>query len=281
MDRIKKRKIANKIALSLSVFAACLGLFWLVFIILSVLQKGFSAINWSLFLKDPAPPGFSGGGLRSAFVGQGIITVIASIVGIPIGIMGGTFLAEYGRNSKFSKLVSDIADIMISLPSIVVGTFVYSIMVRPMGHFSGYAGAVALAIIMIPTILRTTEEMLNLVPWELREAAFALGAPYYKVIKDVVYRSAAAGLFTGVLLGVARVATETAPLLFTSFNNPFFTINPNQPMPSLTVTIYQYAMGPYEEWHKLAWGASFVIVATVLFLSLIGRFLINRRFSKR
>ncbi len=281
MDRVRKRKLINKIALGLSVFAAFLGLFWLVFIIVSVLSKGFSAINWSLFFKDPAPPGFSGGGLRSAFVGQGIITIVASLIGIPIGIMGGTFLAEYGRNFKFSRLVSDIADIMVSLPSIVVGTFVYSIMVRPMGHFSGYAGAFALAIIMIPTILRTTEEMLNLVPWELREAAFALGAPYYKVIKDVVYRSAAAGLFTGVLLGVARVATETAPLLFTSFNNPFFTVNPNQSMPSLTVTIYQYAMGPYEEWHRLAWAASFVIVVTVLLLSIAGRFIINRRFSKR
>ena len=280
MNVVRKRKLINILALSISVLSAFIGLFWLVFILSSILIKGLSAINLSLFLNDPAPPGIPGGGLRCAFVGQLIITVIATIIGVPTGVLGGTFLAEYGRNKKFSSIVSALADMMTSFPSIVVGVFVYTIVVRPMGHFSGYAGALALAVIMIPIILRTTEETLKLIPWELREAAFALGAPYYLVIKDVVYRGAATGLFTGILLSVARVAVETAPLLFTSFNNSFLTLNPNQPMPSLTVTIYQYAMGPYAEWHRLAWGASFVIVVFILVFSIVGRWIIGKRYKK-
>ncbi len=276
----KKRKIKNYIALSLATLTAIIGLFWLVFILTSILIKGLSAINLSLFLNDPAPPGIPGGGLRCAFIGQLIITILACIIGVPIGVLGGTFLAEYGRNNKLSGLVSALADMMTSFPSIVVGVFVYTLVVRPMGHFSGYAGALALAIIMIPIILRTTEETLKLIPWELREAAFALGAPYYLVIKDVVYRGAATGLFTGIMLSIARVAVETAPLLFTSFNNSFLTLNPNQPMPSLTVTIYQYAMGPYPDWHRLAWGASFVIVIFVLLFNIAGRFFIKKRLKK-
>lgn len=279
MSFVKKRKVKNIFALSLSVFSAIVGLFWLVFILSSVLVKGFSSLNLSLFLNDPAPPGIPGGGLRCAFVGQAIITLIATLIGVPLGILGGTYLAEYGRNKKYSTIISSLADMMTSFPSIVVGVFVYTIMVRPMGHFNGYAGAVALAIIMIPIIVRTTEETLKLIPWELREAAFALGAPYYKVIKDIVFRGAATGLFTGVLLSVARVAVETAPLLFTSFNNSFLTLNPNQPMPSLTVTIYQYAMGPYEAWHRLAWGASFVIVLFILVASVLGRWIISKRYK--
>ncbi len=274
------RKVKSYIALALATFTAVIGLFWLVFILASILIKGLSAINLSLFLNDPAPPGIPGGGLRCAFIGQLIITILACVVGVPIGVFGGTFIAEYGRHSKYSKLVSALADMMTSFPSIVVGVFVYTLVVRPMGHFSGYAGAIALAIIMIPIILRATEETLKLIPWELREAAFALGAPYYLVIKDVVYRGAATGLFTGIMLSVARVAVETAPLLFTSFNNSFLTLNPNQPMPSLTVTIYQYAMGPYPDWHRLAWGASFVIIVFVLIFSLTGRFIIKKRLKK-
>ncbi len=274
------RKVKSYIALALATFTAVIGLFWLVFILASILIKGLSAINLSLFLNDPAPPGIPGGGLRCAFIGQLIITILACVVGVPIGVFGGTFIAEYGRHSKYSKLVSALADMMTSFPSIVVGVFVYTLVVRPMGHFSGYAGAIAMAIIMIPIILRTTEETLKLIPWELREAAFALGAPYYLVIKDVVYRGAATGLFTGIMLSVARVAVETAPLLFTSFNNSFLTLNPNQPMPSLTVTIYQYAMGPYPDWHRLAWGASFVIIVFVLIFSLTGRFIIKKRLKK-
>ncbi len=276
----RKRKVKNCVALSITTLTAVIGLFWLVFILTSILVKGLNAINLSLFLNDPAPPGIPGGGLRCAFVGQFIITVLACVIGVPIGVLGGTFIAEYGRHSKYSRIVSALADMMTSFPSIVVGVFVYTLVVRPMGHFSGYAGALALAIIMIPIILRTTEETLKLIPWELREAAFALGAPYYLVIKDVVYRGAATGLFTGIMLSIARVAVETAPLLFTSFNSSFLTFNPNQPMPSLTVTIYQYAMGPYPDWHRLAWGASFVIVVFVLMFSLAGRFIIKKRLKK-
>lgn len=269
----------NNIVLGFSVFAALIGVFWLVFILADVLIEGISSINLSLFMNDPAPPGVDAGGLRSAFIGQAILTIAATAVGVPAGILGGTFIAEYGRNTKIGSIISDISDIMMSFPSIVVGTFVYAVIVRPMGHFSGYAGAISLSIIMIPIVLRTTEEMLKLIPWELREAAFALGAPYYKVIVQIVYRGAAAGLFTGVVLSVARVAGETAPLLFTSFNNPFFTTNLNEPMPSLTVTIYQYAMGPYAQWHKMAWGASFIITATILLLSVIGKWIIKRRYK--
>ncbi len=196
-----------------------------------------------------------------------------------MGILGGTFLAEYGRNYKISRIISFIADIMISIPAIIVGTFVFAFMVKPMGHFSGLAGGVSLAIIMIPIIVRTTENMLSLVPWTLREAAFALGAPYYKVIFQVVYRGAGVGIFTGVILAIARVAGEAAPLLFTSFNNAYTTYNIFQPMASLTVTIFQYAMGPYEDWHKQAWGASFLITLFILLLAIVGRYLVRLKFK--
>jgi phosphate transport system permease protein len=217
----------------------------------------------------------AGGGLMHAFVGQLLITFFSLVIGIPLGILGGTYLAEYGRYRRIGRFISTLSDIMISVPSIVIGTFVYAIFVKPLGHFSGFAGSVALAIIMIPVVLRTTEEMISLVPWEIREAAFALGAPYYKVILQVVYRGAATGIFTGILLAIARISGETAPLLFTSFNNMFFTTNMNEPMPSLTVTIYQYAMGPYDDWHDMAWAASFVITLFILALTILGRLLLR------
>ena len=195
-------------------------------------------------------------------------------------MLGGTFLAEYARGKKISRLISVLADIMVSVPSIVIGAFIYAVLVRPLHHFSGWAGAVALAIIMIPVVLRTTEDMLSLVPWTLREAAFALGAPYYKVIIQVVYRGAAAGILTGILLSIARVAGETAPLLFTSFNNNFFSGNMNGPIASLTVTVFQYAMGPYKSWHSQAWGASFVITLFILALTIAGRLIIRWRYKR-
>lgn len=277
----KKRRFFNYLALGLSGMAALLGLFWLVFILVDVLVHGIRGLSLSLFLEDPAPPGIEGGGLRNAFVGQLLITAVATLIGVPIGVLGGTFLAEYARGWKIARAISILSDIMVSVPSIVVGTFVYALLVKPAGHFNGWAGAVALAIIMIPVVLRTTEEMLSLVPWTLREAAFALGAPYYKVIIQIVYRGAATGILTGVLLSIARVAGETAPLLFTSFNNSFFTINMNEPMASLTVTIFQYAMGPYESWHTQAWAASLVITIFILFITLLGRGIIKWRYGKR
>jgi phosphate transport system permease protein len=243
-----------------------------------VLVHGIKALNLSLFINDPVPPGVDGGGLRNAFTGQLIITLCATLIGVPVGVLGGTFLAEYARGRKIARIISILSDIMVSVPSIVIGTFIYAILVKPVGHFNGWAGAVALAIIMIPVVLRTTEDMLSLVSWTLREAAFALGAPYYKVILQVVYRGAATGILTGILLSIARVAGETAPLLFTAFNNSFFTLDMSQPMSSLTVTIFQYAMGPYENWHAQAWAAAFVITIFVLILTILGRLIIKWRY---
>ncbi|MCE5312683.1 MAG: phosphate ABC transporter permease PstA [Nitrospiraceae bacterium] len=276
----KRRKIKSFLALSLSTAAALFGLFWLIFILYDVITHGIGALNLSLFLNDPAPPGVEGGGLRNAFVGQLLITFFATLIGVPVGVLGGTFLAEYARGTKIARLISILSDIMVSVPSIVIGTFIYAILVKPTGQFSGWAGAVALAVIIIPVVLRTTENMLSLVPWTLREAAFALGAPYYKVIMQVVYRGAATGIFTGILLSMARVAGETAPLLFTSFNNAFFSTNMNQPVASLTVTIFQYAMGPYEVWHQQAWAASFVIMLFILVITITGRLIIKWRYKK-
>lgn len=277
MRRSTLRKAENVFALALCTLAAFTGLFWLFFILGDVVMEGMGALGPALFTEDPVSPGMEGGGLRNAFVGHLLITFFASLIGIPIGVLGGTFLAEYARGKRFSRLVSTLSDIMVSVPSIVVGTFVYALLVRPMGGFSGWAGAVALAVIMIPIVLRITEEMLRLVPWSLREAAFALGAPYYKVILQVVYRGASAGILTGVLLSIARVAGETAPLLFTSFNNSFFSTDMNGPMASLTVSVFQYAMGPYDDWHKKAWAASLVITLFILLLTVIGRYAIKRR----
>jgi phosphate transport system permease protein len=278
MTREQIRKTEGIVALTLCTFSAFLGLFWLVFILGDVLVHGIKALNLTLFLNDPAPAGVEGGGLRNAFVGQLMITLCAALIGVPIGVLGGTFLAEYARGRKIARMISILSDIVVSVPSIVIGTFIYAILVKPVGHFNGWAGAVALAIIMIPVVLRTTEDMLSLVPWELREAAFALGAPYYKVIIQVVYRGAATGILTGILLSIARVAGETAPLLFTSFNNSFFSLDMNQPISSLTATIFQYAMGPYETWHAQAWAASFVITVFILILTILGRLIIRWRY---
>jgi phosphate transport system permease protein len=278
MNIEKRRKIESLLALSMSTLAACFGLFWLIFILGDVLVHGIGALNLSLFANDPVPPGVEGGGLRNAFIGQLMITLFATLIGVPVGILGGTFLAEYARGTKTARAISILADIMVSVPSIVIGTFIYAILVKPVGHFNGWAGAVALAVIMIPVVLRTTEDMLSLVPWTLREAAFALGAPYYKVITQVVYRGAAAGILTGILLSIARVAGETAPLLFTSFNNAFLSTDMKGPISSLTVTIFQYAMGPYESWHAQAWAASFVITVFILILTILGRLLIKWRY---
>jgi len=276
---MKRRKIWSGIALFICFLTALWGIFWLFFIIIDVLRHGITAINPSMFLKDPAPPGEEGGGLRNAFVGHLLITLFATLIGVPVGILGGTFLAEYGRKYHISRVISTLADIMVSVPAIIIGAFVYAIMVKPLGHFSGWAGAIALGIIMIPTVLRTTENMLSLIPWTLREAAFALGAPYYKVIIQVVYRGAATGILTGIILAIARVTGEAAPLLFTAFNNNYFSTNMNQPIASLTITIFQYAMGPYEDWHTMAWGASLMITVFILLATITGRILIKRRYK--
>lgn len=280
MSHQKVRILKSKLAFIVSTLTALFGIFWLVFIIGDVLIHGIGALNINLFINDPAPAGVEGGGLRNAFVGHLLITLFATLIGVPIGVLGGTFLAEYGRDRGISRFISVLSDIMVSVPAIVVGTFVYAILVKPLGHFSGWAGSVALAIIMIPVVLRTTENMLSLVPWTIREAAFALGAPYYKVIIQVVYRGAATGILTGILLSIARVTGEAAPLLFTAFNNSFFSINMNEPMASLTVTIFQYAMGPYDSWHAQAWAGALMITVFILFITLIGRLIIKWRYKR-
>jgi phosphate transport system permease protein len=274
MTATQKRIILNKIALAFSTLSAVIALSFLFWILAILIMKGVDALNWNIFIYEGSPPGYEDSGLKHALVGQLILVSLASAIGVPLGIMAGTYLSEYGKNSKLAHTIRDISDIMMSAPSIVIGAFVYAVVVMPMGHFSAWAGAIALAIIMIPIILRTTDDMLQLVPGTLREAAFALGAPKYKVIMDVVYRGAKAGILTGVLLGVARVAGETAPLLFTSFNDNFFTTNLNEAMPSLTVTMFNYAISPYDDWQQLGWAAAFILSMFILALNILGRLIL-------
>ncbi|WP_457599736.1 phosphate ABC transporter permease PstA [Hydrogenivirga sp.] len=261
-----KRKLINVIMLTLSTLTALYGLVWLFWILADVVVNGFKFLSLSLFINDPTPPGIEGGGLRHAFVGHFIITSIATLIGVPIGIGTGVFFAEYGRHSRIVKAFRNITDVLVSFPSIVIGTLVYAVMVKPVGHFMGVSGSVALALLMIPVIAITTDEILKLVPNSLREAGYALGAHRWQVIKDISLSAARRGILTGVILGIARISGETAPLLFTAFNNSFLTTDPTQPMASLTVTIFQYAMGPYEEWHGQAWAAALVLTfGTLLF----------------
>lgn len=274
MTAVQKRVVINKIALVLSTLSTLIALGFLFWILGVLVMKGVGALNWNIFIFEGAPPGNPESGLKHALVGQAILISMATAIGVPLGILAGTYLSEYGKNSKLAHTIRDISDIMMSAPSIVIGAFVYAIVVMPMGHFSAWAGAIALGIIMIPVILRTTDDMLQLVPGELREAAFALGAPKYKVIMDVVYRGAKAGILTGVLLGIARVGGETAPLLFTSFNDNFFTTNLNEAMPSLTVTMFNYATSPYEDWQQLGWAAAFILSMFILGLNILGRIIL-------
>ena len=274
MSPVQKRILINKLALGFSTLSAIIALAFLFWILAVLVMKGVDALGWNIFIYEGSPPGYEDSGLKHALVGQLILVAMATGSGVPFGIMAGTYLSEYGKNSKIANTIRDISDIMMSAPSIVIGAFVYAIVVMPMGHFSAWAGAIALGIIMIPIILRTTDDMLQLVPGTLREAAFALGAPKYKVILSVVYRGAKAGILTGVLLGIARVAGETAPLLFTSFNDNFFTTDLNEAMPSLTVTMFNYAISPYEDWQQLGWAAAFILSMFILGLNVAGRLIL-------
>ena len=267
-----RRRFANALVMSLSVVATGFGLLWLVLVLWTLIINGISAITPALFTQMTPPPGNSGG-LLNAIAGSVAMTLIATLIGTPTGILAGTFLAEYSRGSRFGEVVRFINDILLSAPSIIVGLFVYEIMVVPMGHFSAWAGAVALAIIVIPVVVRTTEDMLSLVPNTLREAASALGAPKWKVIVMVSYRAAVQGMLTGVMLAVARIAGETAPLLFTALNNQFWSGNFNAPMANLPVVIFQFAMSPYADWQTLAWGGALLITVTVLCLNIGARLL--------
>lgn len=272
------RKIKGYIMLIMSTMAAVIGVILLFAILYKVIQTGMTGLNLSLFTQDEAPAWLEGeGGMRHAFIGQIILTFFASLIGIPIGILGGIYLSEYGRYSKLGRFISSLADVSVSIPTIIIGTFIYSLLVKPFGVFNGWAGSVALAVILIPVIMRTTEDSLKLIPFQLREAALALGTPYYKVIKDIILKSALTGIFTGVSLAIARVAGETAPLLFTSFNNKYLSCNMNEPMPSLTVTIFQYASSPYESWIISAWASSLVITVFILLSNIILKQIMKKR----
>ncbi|WP_219323503.1 phosphate ABC transporter permease PstA [Methylovirgula sp. HY1] len=276
MKIYKVRRRRNKISVVLYYSAAVFGIAWLVLILLSLLEQGFGGLSLAVFTRNTPPPG-SAGGLLNAIVGSLIMTGIGVALGTPVGLLAGTYLAEYGRGSYLAATVRFINDILLSAPSIVVGLFIYEIMVAPMGHFSGISGAVALAVIVVPVVVRTTEDMLRLVPGSLREAGTALGMPRVLVINRVAYRAAKAGLITGMLLAVARVSGETAPLLFTALNNQFFDANLNEPMPSLPVVIYQFALSPYRDWQKLAWAGALLITLAVLALSISARMLGSRK----
>lgn len=280
MTHTQKRIIVNNIVMVLSILSAVIGIGFLFWILSVLIINGVDALSMSIFTQEGAPPGYAESGLKHALIGQLMIVGVAALVGVPLGILAGTYLSEYGQKSKLAETIRDISDIMMSAPSIVIGAFVYAIVVAPMGHFSGWAGSIALTIIMLPIILRTTDDMLQLVPSTLREAAFALGAPKYKVIIQVVYRGAKAGILTGILLGVARVAGETAPLLFTSFNDNFLNTDMSEPMASLTVTMYNYATSPYEDWQKLGWAAAFILSMFILSLNILGRIFLLKKKGK-
>ena len=280
MTLYSRRRATNYAALTIAMAAAAFGLFWLVAILWTLLYNGIGAINLALFTEMTPPPG-SAGGLLNAIFGSLVLTIGGTAIGTPIGMMAGTYLAEYGKNNALAQTVRFINDILLSAPSIVVGLFVYVIVVAQMGHFSAWAGVVALAIIGLPVMVRTTEDMLNLVPNGLREAAAALGAPMWKVITLIAYRAARSGILTGILLAVARMSGETAPLLFTALNNQFWSVNMNAPMASLPVTIFQFALSPYEDWQQLAWGGALLITVTILILNIVARMLATLGSTKR
>src|ERR1700686_1628545 len=267
------RRRNNMVATVLAFAATAIGLGWLVLILGALLWKGFSGLSVAVFTEMTPPPGSTGGLLNPIF-GTLILTTLAVLIGTPIGILAGTYMAEYGRYDRLSSVVRFINDILLSAPSIVVGLFIYQVLVAPLGHFSGYAGGVALAVIVIPVVVRTTEDMLTLVPNSLREAATSIGLPRSLSITRICYRAARAGMVTGVLLAVARISGETAPLLFTSLNNQFWSTNLNAPVSSLPVVIFQFALSPYKDWQALAWTGALIITLAVLALSISARALI-------
>jgi phosphate transport system permease protein len=277
-NRYTARRRRNLIAAALAISATAFGLLWLVFILAELLWKGFSGLDLSVFTQMTPPPG-SAGGLLNAIVGSLLMTTVAVAVGTPIGILAGTYMAEYGRYDKLTTVVRFINDILLSAPSIVIGLFIYEIMVAQMGHFSGWAGAFALAVIVLPVVVRTTEDMLTLVPDTLREAAASVGMPPAMMITKVAYRAASAGMVTGVLLAVARISGETAPLLFTALNNQFWSLDMNAPIASLPIVIFQFALSPYKDWQQLAWTGALIITVAVLALSIVARLLAAPRKS--
>jgi phosphate transport system permease protein len=272
MTLYDRRRLTNTIALTLAVGAAGIGLFWLIAILWTLVSNGIGGLGLEVFTQTTPPPG-SAGGLANAIYGSVIMTSVATLIGTPVGILAGTYLAEYGKSRPLAEAIRFVNDILLSAPSIVVGLFVYEIFVVQVGHFSAWAGAMALAIIVLPVVVRTSEDMLNLVPSSMREAAAALGAAQWKVITAVAYRAARNGMLTGALLAVARISGETAPLLFTALNNQFWTTNMNGPMANLPVVIFQFALSPYEDWQRLAWAGALLITVFILALSICARVL--------
>ena len=272
--RYARRRRRNAVAMGLSLGATLFGLTWLVLILGTLLWQGFGGLSLSVFTEMTPPPGAAGGLLNPIF-GSLVLTALAVLIGTPLGILAGTYLAEYGRHDRLSTVVRFINDILLSAPSIVIGLFIYEVVVAPMGHFSGFAGALALAVIVVPVVLRTTEDMLVLVPDSLREAAASIGLPRSLMITRIAYRAARAGMVTGVLLAIARITGETAPLLFTALNNQFWSANLNAPMASLPVVIFQFALSPYADWQRLAWVGALIITLTVLMLSIVARSLVK------
>jgi phosphate transport system permease protein len=265
-----RRRAADVVAFAFASFATGFGLLWLFWILWTTLYEGAAALRPALFTQMTPPPGASGG-LLNAFYGSGVMIVLALVIGTPIGVAAGTYLAEHGRYSRLAAVVSFINDILLSAPSIVIGLFVYELVVRTMGHFSAFAGALALAMILLPIVVRTTEESLRLVPDQMREAGFALGMPRWRVTSQILYKAARSAILTGILLAAARISGETAPLLFTALNNQFWSTSLNGPLANVPVVIFQYAMSPYDEWRVLAWAGAFVLTAFVLILNLLVR----------
>jgi len=273
----RARKRANAVMLTVSSLALAFGLFWLLWIIVTLLYEGGSALaRIGLYTQMTPPPG-ADGGLANAIAGSLLLVGLGTLIGTPIGILAGTYLAEYGRRGWLASGTRFLNDVLLSAPSIVMGLFVYSVYVAQVGHFSGYAGSIALSFLVIPVVVRTTDDMLKLVPGSLREAAVALGCPTWRMIMSVTYRAARTGILTGVLLAVARISGETAPLLFTSLNNQFWSLNMNAPMSNLPVVIFQFAMSPYADWHRLAWGGASLITLAVLALNIVARIIFSKK----
>jgi phosphate transport system permease protein len=272
-----QRKRSNWIGLALSMAAMTVGMIFLLWILSILFIKGFAAIDWNMFTQSTPAPGSEGGGLANAIVGSLLIVASCTLISTPIGVMAGIYLSEYGAKSKIASITRFVNDIMLSAPSIVIGLFIYAVLVAQVKHFSGWAGTIALALIAIPVVVRTTENMLQLVPGSLREAAYALGAPKWKVAFSVTLTAARSGVITGILLALARVSGETAPLLFTALNNQFFSTNMNAPMANLPVVIFQFAMSPYDNWVNLAWGAALLITMVVLGLNVLTRVVFRQK----
>jgi phosphate transport system permease protein len=273
-----RRRLINVLSLSISVLAMAFGLFWLGWILFTLLQHGIPGLSLAVFTQSTPPPG-SAGGLINAIAGTLMMTALGTLIGTPIGILAGTYLAEFGHRGWLAPVTRFINDVLLSAPSIVIGLFVYEMYVIRAKHFSGWAGALALSILVIPIVIRTTENMLRLVPHNLREAAAALGAPQWKIISSVTLRAARAGILTGVLLAVARISGETAPLLFTSLSNQFWSSNMNQPMANLPVVIFQFAMSPYADWQQLAWAGALLVTFSVLTINIVARVVFRQQAS--